>query len=57
MAITREDVLHVAALARLEIPRARSTPCATSSGRSSRPSAGVELDLTEVAPMTHPSTW
>ena len=36
MAITRDDVLHVAGLARLEIPEEEVEPCATSSARSSR---------------------
>ena len=55
MAITREDVLHVAALARLEIPedevdavRDQLAAILEAVGKVS------ELDLAGVEPMTHP---
>ena len=55
MAITREDVLHVAALARLEIPEAEVDAVSDQLGAILEAVGKVsELDLTDVEPMTHP---
>jgi aspartyl-tRNA(Asn)/glutamyl-tRNA(Gln) amidotransferase subunit C len=55
MAITREDVLHVAALARLEIPADEVDAVRDQLGAILDAVGKVsELDLTDVAPMTHP---
>ena len=55
MAITREDVLHVAALARLEIPEDDVDAVRDQLGAILEAVGKVsELDLSEVAPMTHP---
>ena len=55
MAITREDVLHVAALARLEIPEGEVDAVREQLGAILEAVGKVsELDLTDVAPMTHP---
>ena len=55
MAITREDVLHVAALARLEIPADEVDAVSEQLGAILEAVGKVsELDLTDVAPMTHP---
>jgi aspartyl-tRNA(Asn)/glutamyl-tRNA(Gln) amidotransferase subunit C len=55
MAITREDVLHVAALARLEIPADEVDAVRDQLGAILEAVGKVsELDLTDVAPMTHP---
>ncbi len=55
MAITREDVLHVAALARLEIPDAEVDAIRDQLGAILEAVGKVsELDLTDVEPMTHP---
>jgi aspartyl-tRNA(Asn)/glutamyl-tRNA(Gln) amidotransferase subunit C len=55
MAITREDVLHVAALARLEIPEGEVDAVRDQLGAILEAVGKVsELDLTDVAPMTHP---
>jgi aspartyl-tRNA(Asn)/glutamyl-tRNA(Gln) amidotransferase subunit C len=62
MAITREDVLHVAALARLEIPEGEVDEVRDQLGAILEAVGKVsELDLSEVEPMTHPldlvNTW
>jgi aspartyl-tRNA(Asn)/glutamyl-tRNA(Gln) amidotransferase subunit C len=55
MAITREDVLHVAALARLEIPEADVDTVRDQLGAILEAVGKVsELDLSDVEPMTHP---
>jgi aspartyl-tRNA(Asn)/glutamyl-tRNA(Gln) amidotransferase subunit C len=55
MAITREDVLHVAALARLEIPDEEVDAVRDQLGAILEAVGKVsELDLTGVEPMTHP---
>jgi aspartyl-tRNA(Asn)/glutamyl-tRNA(Gln) amidotransferase subunit C len=55
MAITREDVLHVAALARLEIPEAEVDGVRDQLGAILEAVGKVsELDLADVEPMTHP---
>ena len=55
MAITREDVLHVAALARLEIPEAEVDSVRDQLGAILEAVGKVsELDLAGVEPMTHP---
>jgi aspartyl-tRNA(Asn)/glutamyl-tRNA(Gln) amidotransferase subunit C len=55
MAITREDVLHVAALARLEIPEADLDAVRDQLGAILEAVGKVsELDLSDVKPMTHP---
>ena len=55
MVITREDVLHVAALARLEIPDAEVDAIRDQLGAILESVGKVsELDLTDVEPMTHP---
>ena len=55
MAITREDVLHVAALARLEIPEAEVDGVRDQLGAILEAVGKVsELDLSDVEPMTHP---
>ncbi len=55
MAITREDVLHVAALARIEIPEDDVDAVRDQLGAILEAVGKVsELDLSEVAPMTHP---
>ena len=55
MAITRDDVLHVAALARLEIPEGEVDAVRDQLGAILEAVGKVsELDLTDVAPMTHP---
>jgi aspartyl-tRNA(Asn)/glutamyl-tRNA(Gln) amidotransferase subunit C len=55
MAITREDVLHVAALARLEIPEDEVDEVRDQLGAILEAVGKVsELDLSEVEPMTHP---
>jgi aspartyl-tRNA(Asn)/glutamyl-tRNA(Gln) amidotransferase subunit C len=55
MAITREDVLHVAALARLEIPEDEVDSVRDQLGAILEAVGKVaELDLSEVEPMTHP---
>jgi len=55
MAITRDDVLHVAALARLEIPEGEVDAVCDQLGAILEAVGKVsELDLTDVAPMTHP---
>ena len=55
MAITREDVLHVAALARLEIPEDEVDGVRDQLGAILEAVGKVsELDLSDVAPMTHP---
>ena len=55
MAITREDVLHVAALARLEIPEDEVDAVRDQLGAILEAVGKVsELDLADVAPMTHP---
>ena len=55
MAITREDVLHVAALARLEIPEGEVDAVRDQLGAILEAVGKVsELDLADVAPMTHP---
>lgn len=55
MAITREDVLHVAALARLEIPEAEVEAVREQLGAILEAVGKVsELDLADVPPMTHP---
>jgi aspartyl-tRNA(Asn)/glutamyl-tRNA(Gln) amidotransferase subunit C len=55
MAITREDVLHVAALARLEIPADEVDAVRDQLGAILDAVGKVsELDLSDVAPMTHP---
>ena len=55
MAITREDVLHVAALARLEIPEDEVGAVRDQLGAILEAVGKVsELDLAGVEPMTHP---
>jgi aspartyl-tRNA(Asn)/glutamyl-tRNA(Gln) amidotransferase subunit C len=55
MAITREDVLHVAALARLEIPESDVDGVQDQLGAILEAVGKVsELDLSDVEPMTHP---
>ena len=55
MAITREDVLHVAALARLEIPEDEVDAVRDQLGAILEAVGKVsELDLADVEPMTHP---
>jgi aspartyl-tRNA(Asn)/glutamyl-tRNA(Gln) amidotransferase subunit C len=55
MAITRDDVLHVAALARLEIPADEVDAVRDQLGAILDAVGKVsELDLSDVAPMTHP---
>jgi aspartyl-tRNA(Asn)/glutamyl-tRNA(Gln) amidotransferase subunit C len=55
MAITREDVLHVASLARLEIPEDEVDAVRDQLGAILEAVGKVsELDLSEVEPMTHP---
>ncbi len=55
MAITREDVLHVAALARLEIPEGDVDDVRDQLGAILDAVGKVsELDLSDVEPMTHP---
>jgi aspartyl-tRNA(Asn)/glutamyl-tRNA(Gln) amidotransferase subunit C len=55
MAIKMEDVLHVAALARLEIPEDEVDEVRDQLGAILEAVGKVsELDLSEVEPMTHP---
>ena len=55
MAITREDVLHVARLARLEIPEGEVDRVRDELGAILEAVGKVaELDLTDVAPTSHP---
>ena len=55
MAITREDVLHVASLARLEIPEGDLDAVRDQLGAILDAVGKVsELDLSDVEPMTHP---
>ena len=55
MAITRDDVLHVAALARLEIPDDEVDAVRDQLGAILEAVGKVsELDLAGVEPMTHP---
>jgi aspartyl-tRNA(Asn)/glutamyl-tRNA(Gln) amidotransferase subunit C len=55
MAITREDVLHVAVLARLEIPEGEVDAVRDQLGAILEAVGKVsELDLADVEPMTHP---
>ena len=55
MPITREDVLHVAALARLEIPEDEVDAVRDQLGAILEAVGKVsELDLADVEPMTHP---
>jgi aspartyl-tRNA(Asn)/glutamyl-tRNA(Gln) amidotransferase subunit C len=55
MAITRDDVLHVAALARLEIPEGEVDGVREQLGAILEAVGKVsELDLSDVEPMTHP---
>ncbi len=55
MAITRDDVLHVAALARLEIPEEEIDTVRDQLGAILEAVGKVsELDLADVEPMTHP---
>jgi aspartyl-tRNA(Asn)/glutamyl-tRNA(Gln) amidotransferase subunit C len=55
MAITREDVLHVAGLARLEIPEAEVEAVREQLGAILEAVGKVsELDLSEVEPTSHP---
>jgi aspartyl-tRNA(Asn)/glutamyl-tRNA(Gln) amidotransferase subunit C len=55
MAITREDVLHVASLARLEIPEDEVDAVRDQLGAILEAVGKVsELDLADVRPMTHP---
>jgi len=55
MAITREDVLHVAGLARLEIPEDEVDAVRDQLGAILEAVGKVsELDLADVEPMTHP---
>ena len=55
MAITKEDVLHVAALARLEIPEDEVDAVRDKLGAILEAVGKVsELDLADVEPMTHP---
>jgi aspartyl-tRNA(Asn)/glutamyl-tRNA(Gln) amidotransferase subunit C len=55
MAITRDDVLHVAGLARLEIPE-EDLDAVRDQLRAILDAVGKvsELDLSDVEPMTHP---
>lgn len=55
MAITREQVLHVARLARLEIPEAEITTLQEQLGAILEAVGKVaELDLSDVEPTSHP---
>ena len=55
MAITREEVLHVARLARLELPRTRSSASGDQlSAILEAVSKVSELDLADVPPTSHP---
>ena len=55
MAITREEVLHVATLARLEIPEGEVNAVSEQLGAILEAVGKVsELDQREVEPMTHP---
>jgi aspartyl-tRNA(Asn)/glutamyl-tRNA(Gln) amidotransferase subunit C len=55
MAITRDDVLHVAELARLEIPEDEVDAVRDQLGAILEAVGKVsELDLADVEPMTHP---
>jgi aspartyl-tRNA(Asn)/glutamyl-tRNA(Gln) amidotransferase subunit C len=55
MAITREQVLHVARLARLEIPEAEITTLQAQLGAILEAVGKVaELDLSDVEPTSHP---
>ena len=55
MAITRDDVLHVATLARLEIPEDEVETVRDQLGAILEAVGKVsELDLADVEPMTHP---
>jgi aspartyl-tRNA(Asn)/glutamyl-tRNA(Gln) amidotransferase subunit C len=55
MAITRDDVLHVAGLARLEIPEEELDAVRDQLGAILDAVGKVsELDLSDVEPMTHP---
>jgi aspartyl-tRNA(Asn)/glutamyl-tRNA(Gln) amidotransferase subunit C len=55
MAITREDVLHVASLARLEIPEGEVDGVREQLGAILEAVGKVSaLDLADVEPMTHP---
>ena len=55
MSISREDVLHVAALARLEIPEEEVDRMRTELGAILEAVGKVsELDLSEVEPTSHP---
>jgi aspartyl-tRNA(Asn)/glutamyl-tRNA(Gln) amidotransferase subunit C len=55
MAITREDVLHVARLARLEIPEAEiETVQAQLAAILEAVGKVAELDLSDVEPTSHP---
>ena len=55
MAITREDVLHVARLARLEIPEGEVDRVRDELGAILEAVGKVaELDLTDVEPTSHP---
>ncbi len=55
MAITKDDVLHVAALARLEIPEDEVDAVRDQLGAILEAVGKVsELDLADVEPMTHP---
>ncbi len=55
MAITREDVLHVARLARLEIPEGEIERVQAQLGAILEAVGKVsELDLSEVEPTSHP---
>jgi aspartyl-tRNA(Asn)/glutamyl-tRNA(Gln) amidotransferase subunit C len=55
MAITREDVLHVAGLARLEIPEAEVESVREQLGAILEAVGKVsELDLADVEPTSHP---
>jgi aspartyl-tRNA(Asn)/glutamyl-tRNA(Gln) amidotransferase subunit C len=55
MAITRDDVLHVAGLARLEIPEDQVDTVRDQLGAILEAVGKVsELDLADVEPMTHP---
>jgi aspartyl-tRNA(Asn)/glutamyl-tRNA(Gln) amidotransferase subunit C len=55
MAISREDVLHVASLARLEIPEAEIEPMREQLGAILEAVGKVsELDLAGVEPTSHP---
>ena len=55
MPVTREDVLHVARLARLHIPESEIEPVRRELGAILDAVGKVsELDLTDVAPTSHP---